>query len=251
MRKIGLLWQLAVLTGLLGMSSCKTQLLPKVSEKTMYPIDQSISADTAIVSYYLPFKAQLESEMNRVIGFSDVHLNKNREAQSLVGNFFADALLAEGKKIDSDVVASFSTKGGIRAELKAGNITIGNVFEIMPFENALTVVELSSTDMRNLGKFVAKTGGQPVAGLQISIKGDQLQELLVDGKPLDPTKTYKLVTYDYLANGGDYVDFLQNPIQRVDHKQRVREALIAYITALTNKGKHIQAQIDGRVRKIN
>lgn len=251
MRKTGFWWHAAVFTGLLAMVSCRTQLLPTVSQKTMYPIDQSISADTAIVNYYRPFKIQLETEMNRVIGISDMHLTKNREAESLVGNFFADALLAEGKKIDSDVVASFSTKGGIRAELKAGNITVGNVFEIMPFENALTIVELSSSDMRNLGKFVAKTGGQPIAGLQISIKGDQLQELLVNGKPLDPTKTYKVVTYDYLANGGDYIDFLHNPIARKDYPLRVRESLINYINGLTNQGKHIQVHIDGRVRIIN
>lgn len=70
---------------------------------------------------------------------------------------------------------------------------------------------------------------------------------MVQGKPIDPNQTYKLVTYDYLANGGDYVDFLDQVLDRKDYTQRIRESLMEYVSELTKQGKHIQATIDGRV----
>ncbi|SMG15173.1 5'-nucleotidase C-terminal domain-containing protein [Sphingobacterium psychroaquaticum] len=230
--------------------SCKTQLQPTVNKVQYYQIDANYSIDSAIVKYYSPYKIQLESEMNRVIGFSDAHLTKTREAESLAANFFTDALLWKGQQLDPAVQVSFATKGGIRSDLKAGNITVGNIFEIMPFENSVTVLTLSGKDMLRWADYMARTGGQPASGIKLLIENKKVKEFLVQGKPIDPNQTYKLVTYDYLANGGDYVDFLDQVLDRKDYTQRIRESLMEYVSELTKQGKHIQATIDGRVRII-
>ncbi len=232
------------------LASCKTQLQPTISKEQYYSIDSTWVADTAIVNYYLPYKGKLEAEMNRVIGFADHALTKSRDAESLVGNFFTDALLWKGQQLDPEVQVSFATKGGIRSELKAGDISVGNIFELMPFENAVTIVTLSGKDMLRLADFIAKTSGQPASGIQLLIEHGQVKEFLVQGQPIDPTASYKLVTYDYLANGGDYVTFLDQVIARKDYTQRVRETLMEYVSTQTKQGKHIQAKIDGRVRII-
>ncbi len=232
------------------LASCKTQLQPTINKEQYYSIDSTLQADTAIVNYYLPYKGKLEAEMNRVIGYADAALTKSRDAESLVGNFFTDALLWKGQQLDPGVQVSFATKGGIRSELKAGNISVGNIFELMPFENAVTIVTLSGADMLRMASFMAKTSGQPASGIQLLIEDGKVKEFLVQGKPVDPQASYKLVTYDYLANGGDYVTFLDQVIDRKDYTQRVRETLMEYISAQTKQGKHIQAKIDGRVRII-
>ncbi|KGE12505.1 5'-nucleotidase C-terminal domain-containing protein [Sphingobacterium deserti] len=229
-------------------ASCKSQLNPTVSNERYYQIDSALQADTGIVNYYAPYKAKLETEMNRVIGVSEVALTKDGSAESLVGNFFADALLWKGKQLDPEVQASFGTKGGIRSGLKAGNISVGNIFEMMPFENAVTVLTLSGKDMLRWADFMAKTGGQPVSGVKLEIRDGKVANFLVQGKPIDPNATYKLVTYDYLANGGDYVTCFDNVLARKDHTQRIRETLMEYVSELTKNGKHIQGKIDGRVR---
>ncbi|MBD1426285.1 5'-nucleotidase C-terminal domain-containing protein [Sphingobacterium arenae] len=211
-------------------------------------MDSSIVADSRIIDHYTPYKQKLDAEMNRVIGISDQYLTHSRASESLMGNFFADALLWKGKQLDPDVQASFSTKGGIRAELKAGDITIGSMFQIMPFENVVSILTLHGADMLRWADYMAKTGGQPAGGIKLVVKDDKVVEFLVQGKPVDPDAKYKLVTYDYLANGGDYVTCFDDVIARQDYKQLIRETLIEYVSDLTKQGKHIQAQLDGRVQ---
>lgn len=231
--------------------SCKTQLHHQITQGLYYTVDSTLAADSSIVSYYTPYKKKLEAEMNRVVGYADHALARNRNApESLMGNFFADALLWKGQQLDPDVQASFATKDGIRADLHVGNITVGNIFEVMPFENAVCILTLSGGDMLRLADYMVKTGGQPVGGIELVIENGEAKEFLIQGKPIDRDAHYKLVTYDYLANGGDYVTFFDKPVARKDYTQLVRETLMEYVSNLTRQEKHVQAQFDGRVQII-
>ncbi|MCA5005747.1 5'-nucleotidase C-terminal domain-containing protein [Sphingobacterium sp. WQ 366] len=214
-------------------------------------MDNSITADTSIVNYYIPFKQKLESEMNRVIGYSDNHLTRTRiDAESLAGNFFVDAMLEIGKSIDPNTQIAFANKFGIRADLQKGNITVGNIFELMPFENYFTILEISGNDLLTLIQYIAKTNGQPIAGITLEIKDGQAMNIKINKESIDSTKTYKIITYDYLANGGDYVVGLSNPLHRNDTGILVRFGLIDYIEKLTKAGKTINTELDGRVKNI-
>lgn len=244
------LYRSSLFAALLLLFSCKTQLHHTISGGQYYQIDTLIIADSSIIAYYAPYKKQLEVEMNRVIGYAVRELPHHRGSESLMGNFFVDALLWKGKQLDPDVQVSFATKGGIRAGLKAGNITVGNTFEIMPFENALSILTLRGTDMLRLADYIAETGGQPIGGAKLVIEEKKVKEFLIQDKPIDPNAAYKIATYDYLANGGDYVTFFDKLITRKDYTQRIRETLMEYISDLTKQGKHIQSTLDGRVQII-
>ena len=242
---------LALFLAIGTLASCNTPLLTLHKEANNYKIDNSIVEDTAIVNYYKPFKLRLESEMNRVIGYSNNNLTRTRtNAESTAGNFFVDAMLEIGKSIDPSTQISLATKFGIRADIKQGNVTVGNVFELMPFENTITILELSGKDLETLTNFIAQTGGQPIAGMTMLIKDNKPLEVLIQNKPLDSTKTYKLVTYDYLANGGDYIKGLDSPLKRHDTGIVVRKGLIDYIEQLTKAGNTINTTLDGRVKII-
>lgn len=230
------------------LGSCKTTYIPKLSKPITYAINSSLPQDSAIVCYYAPFKLKMEKEMNETIGYSTHFLNKDREeAESLVGNFFADALLTMGRKMDPEVQLAVATKGGIRAEVKQGPITVGSMFELMPFENTVTILELSAKDIKVLADFIAKTGGQPIAGFSLKIKNGKALDIRINGKEIDLTHSYKLATYDYLANGGDYIEGITKPIKRIDSSTRIREGLIEYVKGVTKEGKHINTTLDGRI----
>jgi 2',3'-cyclic-nucleotide 2'-phosphodiesterase (5'-nucleotidase family) len=77
-----------------------------------------------------------------------------------------------------------------------------------------------------------------------------LQSFKIGGQDIDPNKTYKLATYDFIANGGDLVRGISNPVSRVTTSERVREGLIAYVQQLTKEGKKVEAKLDGRVKII-
>ncbi|MHC8949839.1 5'-nucleotidase C-terminal domain-containing protein [Sphingobacterium hungaricum] len=233
--------------------SCKSSYYTKVASKpSMLEMNSNVAMDSAIVNYIQPYKVKLDARMNQVIGHSNLHLTKTQvSGQSLVGNFFADALLAIGQKIDPETQISFGTKGGIRAELKDGNITVGNIFEIMPFENYITILDLKGSQLITLAEFIAKADGNPISNMQLVIKDKQLVDFKINNHAVDPNKTYKLVTYDYLANGGDYVVGLENPSDRFTSDIRVREGLIDYIENLEKNHKTIDAKIDERIKLLN
>lgn len=213
-----------------------------------YEINEEIAPDPKIESFFQPYKVKFEAEMNKVIGQSALRLTKpGNQPETLLGNFFTDALMAEGKKLDPTIDFCLATKGGLRVELPEGDITVGKVFELMPFENALTILEVSGEQVAKIAEFVAFSQGQPVSGMRLVINDNKPTNITIGGKPLDLKKTYKLLTYDYLANGGDDSRGLDNPISRKDYPQKVRETLIQHISGLTAAGQAINVKLDGRV----
>jgi len=230
------------------LASCHRYFVPASHQYTQQQIDSTLTPDAAYVEYYQPYRQQLEAEMGRVVGHTDVALTKPGNApETRLGNFFADALLTEGKKQYPDAEFSFGTKGGLRIELQKGDITVGNLFELMPFENEMVLLELSGESVQQLAEFIAATGGQPVSGLRMKIGDDKATDIMIAGKPLELSRTYKLITYDYLANGGDNSRGLNNPVSRITLGQKVREALITYVSEQTQAGKHINTQLDERI----
>lgn len=229
-------------------NGCARIFTPTQPQYQQYQIDETLPVDSTIISYYLPYKQQLETEMNRVVGHTAVSLTKPGDSpETLLGNFFADALLEEGKKMEPRIGLSFGTKGGLRRELHKGEITIGDMFELMPFENELVVLELSADHIRRLVDFIIASKGQPVAGLQLHIRNGQAEKILIGGSPIHADSTYHLVTYDYLANGGDNLRGLDNPINRMDLGKKVRESLIDYVIRHTENNEMIHAKIEGRI----
>lgn len=213
-----------------------------------YEVNQEIPADPRIEAFYQPYKQQLEAEMNRVIGHSEVRLTKpGTQAETLLGNFFTDALLHEGRKLDPEIDFAFGTKGGLRIELPKGDITVGHIFELMPFENQLVILELTAEKVEQVAQFIAESNGQPLGGMRMQIRNGKAVNITIGGRAIQKNKTYKLLTYDYLANGGDNSKGLDQPVSRTDVPQKVRETLIDYITGLTEAGQSINVQLDGRV----
>ncbi len=215
----------------------------------MIAIDSTIAEDSSIKNYIEPFKVKLDQEMNRVIGTAAAPMIHNRNLpETLLSNFFVDALLQIGRQIDPEVSFSMATKDGIRSSIKQGDVTVRTIFELMPFENYICILELKGSDVMTLAHFIAKTNGQPIGNSSITIKDKKLVDFKIDGKAIDPNKTYKLATYDFVANGGDLVEGLSNPVHSFTSPERVREALISYVESLTKAGKKVESALDGRVK---
>ena len=84
---------------------------------------------------------------------------------------------------------------------------------MVPFSNYIVVLEISGKDLADNFDIMAKTAGNGVsedAEVTYDPKTKKAVSVLIDGKPLDPDKTYRVATIDYLANGGDYMKPLKN-----------------------------------------
>ncbi len=116
----------------------------------------------------------------------------------------------------------------------------------MPFENELVVVTMTSERIENLFDFIAAKGGVPVSGLRLTIDGQKAAQIKIGGVAYDSTKTYKVLTSDYLANGGDSYDFFLGA-PREGTGLKVRDAVINYLVETTKAGKEIDVILDERI----
>jgi len=242
-------WALALVLGSGLLFSCSKSYRVVKSNRTEYGIANTIAADSTVIKTYTPYKLRLDSQMNAVIGHTDLALSKTSvEGESLLGNFFADACLAEAKKIEPTIdFAIPSTNGGLRNDLPDGAVTLSNVFELMPFENELLVFELKGSDVQSLLEFIARTGGQPVSGLSLKIKDNKPAAVKINDQPFDISRNYHVLTSDYIAGGGDNLNSFKQPVSRKVLGLKVRDALILYIKEKEAAGQKVSSKLDRRI----
>lgn len=214
--------------------------------------------DSVTHAILAPYKLSLDSVMNAVVGQTAFALpNEKGKTETALGNFVADACLSGGNAnyhpadgLPAQVC--ILNNGGLRASLPAGNVTRGNVFELMPFDNEIVVVTITGRKMWDLVKFAAASGGVPIAGMNIGMKPDKTPgTVLIGGMPFDSTKTYKVMTSDYLANGGDKMAFLKDPVQQDKTGYLIRNAILDTFSEAQKAGKMISPVTDGRMHYEN
>lgn len=206
------IWLFCLLPFFLG--SCASSLaLEEIRTQPNMEISSSLPSDSAMVGFISPYKSTLEKEMNAKIGHTEMELTKTGENSSL-GNVFADYTFEGakqwGKSQGIDIDAAVINIGGLRTSIGKGDVLLKHVFEVMPFENELVVVKMDANAMKKLFQYYATTQtNNPVSHLYIETANSKLVRTLIDGKPLDPNKTYYIATSDYLAFGGDNMDFFK------------------------------------------
>jgi len=129
---------------------------------------------------------------------------KSYGSESAVGNLFTDLMLAARP----DAQVALTNGGGLRADLPAGDLTYGQLYEAMPFDNRFAIVDVKGSDLRRLVTTNLQRGGGILSwgGLvaKARCKGSSLDVAITVGKkPLADGAAYKVVTSDFLASGGD------------------------------------------------
>lgn len=175
-------------------------------------IDSNINDDATFKEVIAPYKNELEKQMNIKISHTSVELNKTGDNSNL-GNLLTDytyeGALAWAKannipNIDGAVI----NIGGIRTIIPAGDITIKQIFEVMPFENEVVIVKLKGSDLQGLFDYYLKEKtNNPVSHITIITEGNNIKTALISGQKIEKDKTYYIATSDYLAMGGDRMYF--------------------------------------------
>jgi 2',3'-cyclic-nucleotide 2'-phosphodiesterase (5'-nucleotidase family) len=194
------------------------------------------------------FKTKLSEEMNVEIGASAQTLVKGLP-QSPLTNFTADALQDYGSEFWGKVDFAVINVGGIRTILNEGTITVGNIFEVYPFDNHLVLVELQGKSVKELFDFVAKHGGEGLSkGIELVIKDQKIKSLKIGGQPLDENKIYRVTTINYVAEGNDGMTAFTQAVKYIDSDIMLRDAMIKYIKNLTTEKKLVDAKLDNRIK---
>jgi 2',3'-cyclic-nucleotide 2'-phosphodiesterase (5'-nucleotidase family) len=222
---------------------------PTLTPATAQPVGQTLPPDPKIAALIEPYQQKVTRQMTEVIGTAPVAINKN-SGESPLANFVADiqrqrAAAVTGKPINVGVM----TNGGLRANIPAGPLTLGGIFELMPFENELVILDAPGPVMQQLFDYSARIK-MALSGATYSVSADgKPTNILIGDKPFNPNQTYTIAISDYLAGGGDNMVFFKT-IKPRGTGVLLRNAIADHIRQLTKEGKPVEAKVEGRVKVL-
>lgn len=235
--------------------SCRpeTGQLTKIIGKQI-SIDSSILSDPEVDSFVKPYYDRVNAVLDSTLAYAPKALSKDDgRYNTSAGNLLADIMLEQASPIfnsrtGKDVDFVLMNHGGIRSIISKGNVSARTAFEVMPFENAITIVELSGASVLNLADFLVKSGrAHPISGIKITAdKNDKVQAIEIQGKPFDKSKNYYVATSSYLVTGGDDMSFFKYGLSFTDIDYFIRNAIIDYFKKMDT----IYAAVDDRFIKL-
>lgn len=228
------------------LAACNKKLYLAKTEKQLYPITAEIKHDSAVLAYYQPYKKRLDSIMNNVVGISAKEIQK-AQPEGPLNNFFADAMYQSAKDWDIKFDFAYTNYGGLRIPLPKGEIYRYKIFELMPFENAFTLVTFKGEDIQAFFDYIAEGGGDPISGAKFTISNKKAIDISINGVAFNPSKSYTVLTSDYMANGGDGGAIFSKAINRIDLTYKLRDAIFLYLSKKQKAGEILNPVKDGRI----
>lgn len=211
----------------------------------------------AIIAPYSAKVRELGVPIGKLVGM----LKKTGMGAGSLGNFVADALRDRAQvKLGKPVLLAITNGGGMRKnEISEGELTANDIFELLPFENALITLDLTGDQLRRfLDIVVSHRDAQAGARIMYHTNEKKQSELISvklgsagAEKDIDPKATYTIVTIDYLVKRGGEYSILQEAKNIKPLNLSMRDAVIDYVKAETAAGRPIKATLDGRFRNDN
>jgi 5'-nucleotidase/UDP-sugar diphosphatase len=227
-------------------------------------IDSSFKPDEATLKRIDELKAPIEALKAKVVGTSEGPIEGDRKIcrvrECSMGNLVADATLARVK--DQGVTIAFANSGGLRSSIDSGDVSMGEVLTVLPFQNTVATFQLKGEDIRaalengvsqiddGAGRFMQVSGmkysfdrSKPAGSRIVSVEVKEGDAFV----PLDPAKTYIVAANNYVRTGGDgFKVFATKAINAYDFGPNLEEAVAAYITA----NSPYKPYTDGRISEV-
>ncbi len=216
-------------------------------EYRLIPMDASAPEDPQVAAIVAGYAAQLDEAMKKIVGHTSVFLDGEREhvraMETNLGNAITDAM-----RLVSGAPIALHNGGGIRASIDAGDITLADILQVLPFGNEVATVELTGAQLREiLQRSISEPrphgGFLQVSGIKLVAEGDQLVEVTVDGAPLDDARTYLVTTNAFLMEGGDGYETFTRGSGQYYVGTKLDTAFVQYLTEMGT----IAPEVEGRI----
>ena len=200
-------------------------------------VNDSIPLDGKFQKFINPYKEHINRDLDSVLANNPLTQDKSKgQWETNIGNLFATTTLELSKPIfqkreNKAIDFCMLNHGGIRAIIPAGNVTSRTAYEIMPFENSIMVIGLTGKEVLELANYVlVEKKPHPLEGIVIKTNADfsKVISVEINNIPLDENKIYYVATSDYLANGGDSMNFFKNSNLKYDLDYKLRNLFIDY-----------------------
>lgn len=205
-------------------------------------IDGNIAEDAATVARIAELAAPLEEIRNRVVAVAGAGIEGDRSfcraVECEMGNLIADAMLA--RVADQGVQIAIQNGGGIRASIDAGDVTMGEVLTVLPFQNTLSTFEVTGATMiaaleNGVSEIEEGAGRFPqVSGMSFTVDpaaeaGSRISDVMVGGVAIDPAATYGVVSNNYVRNGGDGYKMFKDAMNAYDFGPDLADVTAEYL----------------------
>ncbi len=176
-------------------------------EKSKVVYTTEIAEDPKLLKILTPFQEKGQEALKIKVGKSTGEFMGKRDVvRSQPTNLGVLIGTAMREKVKADFAVMNS--GGIRDSLPEGDLTYRDVLKVQPFGNQVSYVDLSGAEVQNylnaLGKMTAGSGGFPqFANVSMKYVKGEATNIMIGGKPLNPTATYRMALNDFASAGGD------------------------------------------------
>ncbi|MDH2326417.1 bifunctional metallophosphatase/5'-nucleotidase [Cereibacter sp. SYSU M97828] len=221
-------------------------------------LDASVAEDEATLARVAELAKPLEEIRAEVVAETAEPIDGSREVcrqqECTMGNLVAEAQLARVK--DQGVQVSLVNAGGLRASIDAGEVTMGEVLTVLPFQNTLSTFRIDGASLlaalengvsqleEGAGRFV-QVAGMSYAFDPAAPAGSRVSDVMVGGVPLDPAASYLAVANNYIRNGGDGFAMFTTAAEAYDFGPDLAQVVAEYLAA---NGPYHPAT-DGRITR--
>lgn len=213
-----------------GISCKSSEVVTETSEyQFYYTISDSLKKDPVIENWLEPYREIYHLEMGRPVARAHGSLTFGQPESSL-GNLAADMIrFRASHEFQRYIHIAVINSDGLKIEFNEGIITLGHLYEFMPSDNTLVILEMEGRYVKELADEIAAKGGVPMSGMRMTIDEETATGILVNAEGLDPDKLYLVATSSYVAEGGGGFDFVKNSMLRYDYSLLIRDIFIDHM----------------------
>lgn len=219
-------------------------------------LDAAVAEDPDMKARIEEAAAPLEEIRSRVVAEAETEIVGVREdcraRECAMGSLIADAMLE--RVADQGIDVALQNGGGIRASIDAGEITMGEVMTVLPFQNTLSTFEVTGATLlaaleNGVSEIEEGAGRFPqVAGMTFTVDpsaeaGSRISDVTIGGEPLDEDATYGVVSNNYIRNGGDGYGMFVDAANAYDFGPDLAEVTAEYM----GENSPIAPSTDGRI----
>ena len=219
-------------------------------------LDASVAEDEAAVARVAELAGPIDEMKNRIVADAADVIDGDRAVcramECSMGNLVADAML--DRVADQGIQIAIQNGGGLRASIDAGEVTMGEVLTVLPFQNTLSTFEVTGEAIvaaleNGVGQIEEGAGRFPqVAGMSFTVDaaaapGSRVSDVMVGDAPIDLAATYGVVSNNYVRNGGDGYAMFEGAMNAYDFGPDLADVTAEYIAA----NAPYQPYTDGRI----
>jgi 2',3'-cyclic-nucleotide 2'-phosphodiesterase / 3'-nucleotidase / 5'-nucleotidase len=217
----------------------------------LYKVKDTISDDVSMSNTLSKYQIEVEPVLGEIIGNAPKDLLHDRFALSHLGEWTSEIM----NEVAGTQIA-VTNGGGLRTSLLAGDITVGNLYEIMPFDNVLSIFEMSGKQVKEIFEHGVENeefgsiqfSGATVVHVAGAKEGSKIISItLSNGESVVDDAVYTVVTNDFMGTGGDgFTSFTE--ANHISETVAIRDSMIDAIRNLdklefTPKGLLVEGTI--------